>query len=165
MWSALCSSALESKRKNKTTKNNKQMEVHDWLKYRVVCVFFLVFWVGFQGRKTKLQTTLKKSIVFNDFANEEYMYTYIHTYIHTGIQTYRHTDIQTYRHTDIQTYMWFGLRKGYLLDPKRIGNLWKLPEPGSILPQSSWLPKPKVQARLSNLLDDWETLSSSLPIK
>ena len=52
MWSAFCPSALESKpEKNKTTKKNKQMEVHDWLKYRVVCFVFLFFGLDFKAEK------------------------------------------------------------------------------------------------------------------
>ena len=84
MWSALCPSAWKSK-PEKINKKGKQMEVHDWLKYRFVCVVFCLFLALISKQKSKLQTALKKLIVFNG--------TYIHTYIHTFIHTYLHTYI------------------------------------------------------------------------
>ena len=52
------------------------MEVHDWLRHRIVVVFFAT-------QKSKVQTTLKKLIVLNEFANEEYICLYIHIWFVT----------------------------------------------------------------------------------
>jgi hypothetical protein len=80
MLFAHCPSALASNSLYKTPpkKNKKKtMQVHDWLRHRVVffaCVFF-----GLDAKaEEQVQTTLKKLIVFNGFANEEYIliYTY-----------------------------------------------------------------------------------------
>ena len=74
MLSAHCSSALAS---NSLYKNKKKsMEVHDWLRHRIVVVFFAT-------QKSKAQTTLKKLIVLNEFANEEYICLYIHIWFVT----------------------------------------------------------------------------------
>ena len=51
MWSALCPSAWKSK-PEKINKKGKQMEVHDWLKYRFVCVVFCLFF-GFDFKAEK----------------------------------------------------------------------------------------------------------------
>jgi len=42
-------------------------------------LFFIGFWMPKQ--KSKVQTTLKKLIVFNGFANEEYIYIIYYIYI------------------------------------------------------------------------------------